>query len=60
MTQEAELPKRYHLDESDPDILVLRRDNGTFVVDFRARGATNSGLFEAARKGYGALIKRFA
>ena len=30
----------YHLDESDPDSVVLRRQDGTFVAAFSARGAT--------------------
>jgi hypothetical protein len=55
---EAELPKHYLLDESDPDIVVVRRDDGTFVAAFSARGATNEGLVEAARADYGALIKQ--
>lgn len=36
MTQEAELPKHYYLDESDSDIVALRRDDGTFVAAFSA------------------------
>lgn len=58
MTHEAELPKHYLLDESDPDIVVVRRDDGTFVAAFSARGATNEDLVEAARADYGALIKQ--
>jgi hypothetical protein len=30
----------YHLDESDPDIVVSCRQDGTFVAAFSARGAT--------------------
>ena len=48
--QEAELPKHYWLDESDPDVVVLRRDDGTFVAVFSARGARKEGLVEAARE----------
>ena len=59
-TQVAELPKHYYLDESDPDIVVLCRDDGTFVAAFSARGATKEGLVEAAREDYGALIGRSA
>jgi glucose dehydrogenase len=59
-TQEAELPKHYYLEESDPDIVVLRRDDGTFVAAFSARGATKEGLIEAAQEDYGALIRRSA
>ena len=36
---EEKLPKfGYYLDESDPDIVVLRRQNGSFVAAFSARG----------------------
>jgi hypothetical protein len=58
MTYEAELLKHYLLDESDPDIVVVRRDDGTFVAAFSARGATKEGLVEAARADYEALIKQ--
>ena len=39
------LPKfDYHLDESDPDVLVLRRQDGAFVAAFRACGATKEAI----------------
>ncbi len=57
---EAALPKHYCLDESDPDVVVLRRDDGTFVAVFSARGATSEGLVEAAREDYAALARRSA
>jgi hypothetical protein len=60
MRREAKLPKHYDLDESDPDAVVLRRDDGTFVAAFSARGATREGLVEAAREDYAALIKQSA
>ena len=51
------LPKfDYHLDESDPDILVLRRQDGTFVAAFSARGATREGIAQAAQEDYQALL----
>ena len=28
----------YYLDESDPDIVILRRQDGAFVAAFSARG----------------------
>ena len=59
-TQVAELPKHYYLDESDPDIVLLCRDDGTFVAAFSARGATKEGLVEAAREDYGSLIGQSA
>ncbi len=58
--QEAGLPKAYYLDESDPDIVVVRQDDGTFVAAFSARGATKESLVEAAREDYAALIRRSA
>jgi hypothetical protein len=38
------------LDESDPDVVALRRDDGTFVAAFSARGATKEDFVEAARE----------
>jgi hypothetical protein len=47
------LPKfDYYLDESDPDILYLRRQDGTFAAAFSAAGATREGLVEAAKDDY--------
>ena len=51
MTQGIEdtmLPPNYYLDESDPDIITLRRSDGTFVAAFSAQGATREGIVEAA------------
>ena len=60
MTQDAELTKHYYLDESDPDIVVVRRDHGTFVAAFSASGVTKEGLVEAVREDYGSLIRQSA
>jgi hypothetical protein len=46
--EDAMLPPGYYLDESDPDILTLRREDGTFVAAFSAQGATREGIIEAA------------
>ena len=55
------LPKfDYHLDESDPDIAVLRRQDGAFVAAFSARGATREGIVEAAEEDYRALLREHA
>ena len=55
------LPKfDYHLDESDPDIVVLRRQDGSFVAAFSARGATGEGIVEAAKEDYAALLREHA
>jgi hypothetical protein len=52
------LPKfDYHLDESDPDVLVLRRQDGAFVAAFSARGVTREGIVEATREDYAALLR---
>jgi hypothetical protein len=47
----------YHIDESDPDIMVLRRQDGTFVAAFSAYGVTREGIVEAAREDYRMLLE---
>jgi hypothetical protein len=47
----------YHLDESDPDVVILRRQDGSFVAAFSARGATKEGIVEAAKEDYGRLME---
>ena len=42
----------YYLDESDPDIVALHRQDGTFVAAFSAQGATIVGILEAAGEDY--------
>ena len=52
------LPKfDYYLDESDPDVVILRRQDGAFVAAFSAQGATREGIVEAAKEDYGRLIE---
>lgn len=41
-------PTGYRLDGSDPDVLVLRRGDGTFVAAFSALGATREAIQHAA------------
>ena len=50
----------YYLDESDPDVMVLRRQDDAFVVAFSARGATIEGIVEAAKDDYGRLVEAYA
>jgi hypothetical protein len=58
---EEMLPKfDYYLDESDPDILELRRQDGSFVAAFSAQGVTREGLVEAAKEDYWKLIESHA
>jgi hypothetical protein len=56
---EEMLPKfDYYLDESDPEVVVLRRQDGTFVAAFSAQGVTREGILEAAREDYAALLRK--
>ena len=42
------LPPSYYLDESDPDVVILRRqEDGTFVAVFSAQGASKEGILAA-------------
>ena len=55
--EEPLLPKfDYYLDESDPDVVVLRRQDGAFVTAFSARGVTREGIVEAAKEDYRKLV----
>ena len=56
MHERVPLPRYYFLDESDPDLLVLRRQDGTLVAAFSARGATREGIVEAAKEDYQRLL----
>ena len=56
--EELSFPKfDYYLDESGPDVVILRRQDGSFVAAFSARGATREGFVEAAREDYWELVK---
>ena len=50
----------YVLDESDPDLAILYRQDGSFVAAFSARGATREGIVEAAREDYRKLMQELA
>jgi hypothetical protein len=53
LTQELLFPSfNYYLDESDPDVAILRRQDDSFVAAFSARGATKEGIIDAAREDY--------
>ncbi len=49
----------YYLDESDPDVFVLRRQGGAFVAAFSASGITKEGIVEAAKEDYRALAREY-
>ena len=56
--EELSFPKfDYFLEESDPDVVILRRQDGSFVAAFSAREATREGIVEAAKEDYGRLIE---
>ena len=47
----------YYLDQSDPDVVILRRQDGSLVAAFSARGATKEGILEAAEENRRELIQ---
>jgi hypothetical protein len=53
------LPNSYYLDESDPDVVILRRQDSAFVTAFSTR-ASKEGIVEAAREDYGLLLAQTA
>ena len=58
-TPEIFFPKfNYYLDESDPDIVILRGQDDSFVAAFSARGVTKEGVIEAAKEAYRGLLIR--
>lgn len=52
----AWLPPGYSLDRSDPDVLFLRRWDGSSVAAFSSRGATKEGIVEAAEADSGLVL----
>jgi hypothetical protein len=56
--QELLLPSfNYYLDESDPDVVILRRQDDSFVAAFNAQGSTREGIVEAAKEDYRQLVQ---
>ncbi len=49
----------YYFDESDPDVVVVRRQDDSFVAAFSASGITKEGLVEAAKEDYRALTTEY-
>ena len=57
-TPENLFPKfDYCIDASDPDIVILRRQDASFVAAFSARGVTKEGLIEAAKEDNRELVR---
>ena len=50
----------YYLDESDQDVVILRRQDGSFVAAFSASGATREGILEAAKEDYRERLRAHA
>ena len=48
-------PLSFYLDESDPDLVVLRRQDASFVAAFSSSGITKEGVVDAAKEDYRAL-----
>jgi hypothetical protein len=48
----------YYLDEADPDVVILKRQDGAFVAAFSAQGATKEGIVEAAEEDYRAVAQQ--
>jgi hypothetical protein len=58
--EEHRLPKfDYYLDESDPDTVILSRQDGSFVAAFSASGITQEGIIEAAKEDYRQLVEAY-
>jgi hypothetical protein len=57
VNERGALPRHYFIDESDPDILELRRQDGTFVAAFSSSGATREGIVAAAKEDYRRLLR---
>jgi hypothetical protein len=58
--EEHRLPKfDYYLDESDPDTVILSRQDGSFVAAFSASGITQEGISEAAKEDYRQLVEAY-
>ena len=56
--EELLLPKfDYYIDESDSDIVILRRQDGAFAAAFSAQGVTREGLVEAAKEDYWKVVE---
>ena len=57
MGESLSLPRHYFIDESDPDAVILYRQDYAFVAAFSAKGVTKEGIVEAAREDYRKLVQ---
>ena len=47
----------YYVDGSDPDMVILRRQDDSFVAAFSARGVTDEGVIEAANEDHSEFVR---
>lgn len=56
-TQDLLFPSfNYYLDESEPDIVILRRQDDSFVAALSASGPTREGNIDTAKEDYRDLV----
>jgi len=48
--EEDKLISSYYVDVGDPDVLALRREDGSLVAAFSAQGATHAEIWSTARQ----------
>jgi hypothetical protein len=59
--EDHELPAfDYYLDESDPEVVILRLQDGSFVAAFSAGGATWEGILVAVKEDYRERLRAHA
>ena len=56
MGERLALPRHYFIAESDPDAVILCRNDGSFVAAFSTTGATRGGIVETAKEDYRRLL----
>ena len=49
----------YYVEESDPDVMILRHQDDSFVIAFRAQGVTKEEIGEAAKENCRRLPQTF-
>jgi hypothetical protein len=47
----------YYIEESDPDVVIPRLQDGALVAAFSASGVTKEGLIDAAKEDYKELVR---
>jgi hypothetical protein len=55
--ERVSVPCHYFIDESDPDVVILYRQDYAIAAAFSAKGVTREGIVEAAREDYPKLVQ---